>query len=226
MLAPKAKYDSRFLCIYTSRCRFMVLHNREEAFCRNTSCRRISLLEKFLILVEQNNFGNRTLTPRFAAEPFMAPVVLINQPITFTTMKKKSLLFLAICCLMLSCTKDKVNATTSSGSSSSSELIGSWKMIEVLADPGDGSGTFVAVESNKLLTFEANGVVSSNGRICDMSTHTDSPSSGTYSASQLSFNSADCTNADYDYSFELNGNTLIVTYPCIEACKAKFQKQQ
>lgn len=114
---------------------------------------------------------------------------------------------------------------TNAESDPKSELIGSWKMIEVLADPGDGSGTFVSVESDKLLTFEANGVISSNGSMCDMSTHTDSPTVGTYSATEQKFNSADCTNADFDYNFEVSGNILLVTYPCIESCKAKFQKQ-
>ena len=54
-----------------------------------------------------------------------------------------------------SCDKDE-NATTNS-------LEGTWKLTEILADPGDGSGTFNPISSNKKLIFDNNGNVTSNG---------------------------------------------------------------
>ncbi len=131
---------------------------------------------------------------------------------------KKTALILATIGILFSCDKDD-------NSNSKSELIGNWKLIEVLADPGDGSGTFSSVESDKIITFENNGIITSNGRLCDMSINSDNSTSGTYSISELSFNSSDCSNPDYDYTFEQNGNILIINYPCIEPCKAKYQKQ-
>ncbi|WP_452222106.1 hypothetical protein [Lacinutrix salivirga] len=42
-------------------------------------------------------------------------------------------------------------------------LIGNWKLIEVLVDPEDGSGTFQSIESNKTIEFKVNGIVKING---------------------------------------------------------------
>ena len=41
--------------------------------------------------------------------------------------------------------------------------IGTWRLIEVLADPGDGSGTFQPVVSSKTVRFETNGTLSCSG---------------------------------------------------------------
>ncbi|MBE8719458.1 lipocalin-like domain-containing protein [Sphingobacterium pedocola] len=131
---------------------------------------------------------------------------------------KKIVLILATIGILFSC--DKGDET-----SFNTELIGNWKLIEILADPGDGSGTFFAVESNKIISFENNGIITSNGRLCDMSINSDNPTSGTYSISDLTLSSSGCSNPDYNYKFEQTGNKLIINYPCVEACQAKYQKQ-
>ena len=131
---------------------------------------------------------------------------------------KKIVLILVTIGISFSCDNDdEVNSKT--------QLIGNWKLIEVLADPGGGSGTFSSVESDKIITFENNGIITSNGRLCDMSINSDNPTSGTYSISELTFSSSDCTNPDYDYTFEQQGNILVIDYPCFEPCRAKYQKQ-
>ena len=132
-------------------------------------------------------------------------------------MKKIGLLLVTIG-ILFSCDSDD-------DSNSNSELIGKWKLIEILADPGGGSGTFTAVDSDKIITFENNEIITSNGRLCDMSIQSGNPTSGNYSISDMTFNSSDCANPDYDYTFEQNGNMLIINYPCFEPCKAKYQKQ-
>jgi hypothetical protein len=109
--------------------------------------------------------------------------------------------------------------------SSNTDLVGEWKLIEVLADPGDGSGTFSAVESNKIIRFHPDGTITSNGSICSMSIEANNPTSGTYSITNSTFNSPDCDNSDYDYQFEHKGNILIINYPCIEPCKVKYTKK-
>lgn len=130
---------------------------------------------------------------------------------------KQLTLLLALIGLLSSCNSgDDLSPNTN--------LVGDWKLVEVLADPGDGSGTFSAVESNKILRFHQDGTVTSNGSICSMSIEANNPTSGTYSLTSSTINSPDCDNPDYNYQFELDGNTLIVIYPCIEPCQVKFSK--
>ena len=131
---------------------------------------------------------------------------------------KKILFILLTVGILYSCDKDD-------DSNSNTKLIGNWKLIEVLGDPGDGSGTFNSVESDKIITFENDGTITSNGNLCDMSINSDNQTSGTYSNSEMSFNSADCNNPDYDFTFEQNGNVLIINYPCIEPCQTKYIKE-
>lgn len=129
----------------------------------------------------------------------------------------KNILILSILsCLFISCKSDDDSTNT--------KLIGNWKLIEVLADPGDGSGDFVPVNSNKTISFLNDGTISSNGNLCDISIDTNSETSGTYSISESSFSSNECINPNYAFSFEQNDTILIIEYPCIEPCKAKYLK--
>jgi len=126
---------------------------------------------------------------------------------------KKSFLLVIIIGFVSSCNKnDEI--------SSSSDLEGRWKLSEIFADPGNGSGTFQSVTSNKTLVFDNNGNVTSNGIICDMSSGTNLSSSGTYSLINGKINSSLCPNINIQ--FELNNNTLLLIYPCIEPCKSKY----
>lgn len=134
-------------------------------------------------------------------------------------MKRVFLIFLSLG-VLFSCEKEEnpVNEPENT-------LIGNWKLIETLADPGDGSGTFNTVQSNKIITFENDGIITSNGNLCDMSIDSDNATSGTYSITDMTFSSSDCSNPDYHFTFEENGNILIIDYPCIEPCRAKYEKQ-
>jgi len=128
---------------------------------------------------------------------------------------KKVIFILITSGILFSCKKnDEAN----------SELIGVWNLTEIYADPGDGSGSFFDVDSDKTITFKRNGVLISNGDLCELSTSSDKRTKGTYSQTLSTFNSDDCTN-NQDFPFELNGNTLIISYPCIEGCKAKYEKE-
>jgi hypothetical protein len=118
-----------------------------------------------------------------------------------------------------------LNSCSSDDSGTNTELVGNWKLIEVLADPGDGSGTFTSVESNKTITFNSDGTISSNGTLCDITITSNNSTSGTYSITESTFNSPSCINPDYNYTFEKNENIIIIDYPCIEPCKAKYKKE-
>ena len=104
-------------------------------------------------------------------------------------------------------------------------IIGKWELIEVLADPSDGSGTFHSVNSDKIIEFHDDGTISSNGSICYMSVETNKPSIGTYSLEDFTINSSDCSYSPMYITFEFQGSYLILNYPCIEPCRAKYKKR-
>ena len=124
---------------------------------------------------------------------------------------KISFAILVILSLFTSCKKNKRDSLT-----------GTWELKEVLMDPGNGSGVFTAVSSDKNLVFHTNGNVNSNGIICDMSIESNSSTSGTYSAIDSTIISSTCQNLIIKY--EVSGDTLILIYPCFEACKAKYTR--
>jgi len=101
-------------------------------------------------------------------------------------------------------------------------LTGTWLLKEVLMDPGNGSGVFTAVSSDKNLVFNTNGNVNSNGVICDMSIESNTSTAGTYSEIDSTIISTTCPNLILKY--EVSGDTLILIYPCFEPCKAKYIK--
>ena len=125
---------------------------------------------------------------------------------------KKTILFLTLLGAIVSCSKEdeeKIQSTVSN----------TYKLIEVLADPGDGSGTFQPVNSTKTIELLPNGNVVSNGDICSMSANASPATSGTYSYTDSTITTSDCK-----INFSLTGNKLILTYPCIEPCQAKYRK--
>ena len=101
-------------------------------------------------------------------------------------------------------------------------LTGTWLLKEVLMDPGNGSGVFTAVSSDKNLVFNTNGNVNSNGVICDMSIESNTSTAGSYSEIDSTIISTTCPNLILKY--EVSGDTLILIYPCFEPCKAKYIK--
>ncbi|TXE15285.1 hypothetical protein ES692_17375 [Psychroserpens burtonensis] len=42
------------------------------------------------------------------------------------------------------------------------KLLGTWQLSEVYSDPGDGSGYFTSIDSEKILTFLSSGTINSN----------------------------------------------------------------
>lgn len=124
---------------------------------------------------------------------------------------KISFAILVILSLFTSCKKNKRDSLT-----------GTWILKEVLMDPGNGSGVFTALSSDKNLVFHNNGNVNSNGIICDMSIESNTSTTGTYSTIDSTIISSACQNLLIKY--EVSGDTLILIYPCIEACKAKYNR--
>jgi len=135
-------------------------------------------------------------------------------------MKNTLLLFLSFI-LVLSCSNDDDKKTTSN-----SEIIGTWKLIEVYADPGDGSGDFVSVESDKVITFNTNGTINSNADLCILFSDSGALSSGTFSETEMTITIADCDTSPSTVFFEIDGANLILSYVCIEGCQEKYSKEE
>lgn len=128
------------------------------------------------------------------------------------------LIFLFSIGILINCNKNDENKDT--------DLIGKWKLVAVLVDPGDGSGTFQSVSSDKIIEFQSNGVITSNGSICDITIESSSASSGTYSLSDSTIISSSCSdNIPLKIRFHKNGSILTINYPCDEACIAKYIKE-
>ena len=125
----------------------------------------------------------------------------------------RTLLFFSILLIFTACNKDE------------NEIVGTWELVEIYMDPGDGSGTFEPVESDKIIKFKNNGTVMSNGSLCVPSTESNSPMEGTYNDTDKTIDSDDCTDQPIAIRYEITNGYLIISYPCFESCQAKFKKQ-
>ncbi|KAB1160498.1 hypothetical protein F7018_01075 [Tenacibaculum aiptasiae] len=127
---------------------------------------------------------------------------------------KRIVLILTTIGILFSCDNDhELNSNV--------ELVGNWKLIEVLADPGNGSGTFKAVESNKTIEFKANGTITTNGSLCNPYSK-EIISSGTYSNNTITTN---CQNSNIaTIGFELKRQFLILSFISNEGYYQKFEK--
>tara|TARA_R110002073_G_scaffold40547_5_gene115009 strand:+ start:117564 stop:117956 length:393 start_codon:yes stop_codon:yes gene_type:complete len=127
----------------------------------------------------------------------------------------KRLIILSLSILFLACsTEDNTDV----------QLAGTWKLIEVLADPRDGSGTYTPVDSDKTITFFSNGTIKSNGYFCASNSNQDNE--GVYSLESFTINVKDCgeNNIQSTIRFGFEKNRLILNFQCFEACGAKFKK--
>jgi hypothetical protein len=102
------------------------------------------------------------------------------------------------------------------------ELIGTWELVEEWADPGNGSGTFRPIESDKQITFTRKGKVISNGTLCEMSSTTEDKSRGKYELESSTIILDDCNTK---ISLSKEDQYLILGYLyCIEPCAQKYRK--
>lgn len=103
-----------------------------------------------------------------------------------------------------------------------------WKLVEVLADPGNGMGTFSPVDSNRRLIFYQDGSFLSNGSLCEFSVNNDKVMEGFVNEinGQLEFTGCN-VNAPDDVStlsYEINDDELIIAFLCVEPCQWKFRR--
>ncbi len=104
----------------------------------------------------------------------------------------------------------------------SSGLTGTWELREIYADPGDGSGTFQPVTSDKVIVFRPDGSFRSNGSFCQNLGNTDGEGRGSYSVGDSTL-SPDC-DAPRPLPLVLRGDTLDIYFFCIEGCGERYRK--
>jgi len=123
--------------------------------------------------------------------------------------------------LLFSCEK----ATCEFGEEEQNGIVGKWRLVEELMDPGDGSGIFQAVVSDKEIIFFGDGTFEANGEVCTMTNQSSTNHNGTYDTSLETFSPANCQiMAPMYYNYSVSGNTLILTYPCACGCQQKYKR--
>ena len=136
---------------------------------------------------------------------------------------KLSLLMILSLAFFTSCNNDDENT------GEDNSIVGTWKLIEIYNDPGDGAGSWNSVDNGYLYKFFENGQFTS--------TRFSECSSGSYSMNSteltLDFDCDGFTTGIEDpegtfvenYTFESNRIIFVPTYlNCIEGCGWKFEK--
>lgn len=125
---------------------------------------------------------------------------------------KKLLLILTLSLSIISCKNDDDSPPV---------LVGTWNLVEVYNDPGDGSGGFGPATESKILQFFSNGTVTTSGVLC-IDASAGAISTGTFdeTSGNITPDGAQCLDIDYT----LTSNSLVLAYPCIEACLEKYAK--
>lgn len=127
---------------------------------------------------------------------------------------------------MLSCSSDDNKPKDNTG------LIGKWKLTEQYLDPGDGSGDFQYIDSDRVITFLSDGTVEINGQLCFMASEVGDLETGdfllitdsdTQYDGEIIPNKCSSRSAKVYFDLPVSGN-LILWYQCIEACAQKFKK--
>jgi len=105
------------------------------------------------------------------------------------------------------------------------DVITRWNLIAKYNFTGDGSGDFIALNSNKNIEFLKSGKVRSNGNLCNFDPDTDVPTEATQSIknSDIILNPINCPGINLHVLF-IASDTMDIYYPCIEGCIMRFKK--
>lgn len=100
-------------------------------------------------------------------------------------------------------------------SEESSELPGKWKLVSTLSDPGDGSGKWQNASQHSDIEFFTDGSVKTHN-LSEFKRYK------VVDSVNIEFTSPNDSKINYRYS--LNGRSLELNPPCIEACGLRFIK--
>ncbi len=122
---------------------------------------------------------------------------------------------------ILGCEKDNTEAKVG--------IIGEWKLIEEKIGSGliDGQSVlFEPVQSSKIIIFSSDGTYQSNGEMCQMSNQVNNQTTGFFYEPLNSIEPQGCqsTAPTSGIHYELNGDILLIEYPCYEECQQKYSR--
>lgn len=115
-----------------------------------------------------------------------------------------------------------IAACSNDDDANSPDLLGTWVLTETLVDPGDGSGTFQPAESYRVVTFNDNGTYTASESFCNF--YFDY-GTGAINGSYTNINIICDTGVSVEMPYVVENGALIISYPCNEICKAKYQRQ-
>ncbi|MEM8523858.1 MAG: hypothetical protein AAGG68_04400 [Bacteroidota bacterium] len=131
-------------------------------------------------------------------------------------MKQSFILLLSIFLLAFSCEEDAPTP----------EKINKWKLIEQLSDPGDGSGTFQVVDSERTIEFVDEEIVRSNGSFCNMGTGTEETVTATHNPEEKFILVEACGGTPFKILYDFDEEFLYLRFPCREPCAQKYERVQ
>lgn len=103
-----------------------------------------------------------------------------------------------------------------------SKVEGRWRLVEVLIDPGDGSGEFETTEMDISLEFQNEGIVIGNGILCGFG-ESIALLQGEYTQDSLIL--TNCSNGLIRNRLSLRDGTLVIwSLHCREPCIARLER--
>ena len=104
------------------------------------------------------------------------------------------------------------------------DIVGNWRLIETLLDPGDGSGVYKPSTLNVNLEIFDDGSVLSNGMLCGLGESVNGQVQHGQFYVEDSLITSSCDSLPYSLGVNHIDTILILSYPCIEPCLVKFEK--
>ena len=140
---------------------------------------------------------------------------------------KYGLIFLILPALLLSCSQEESSQQIEG--EPEGKLVGKWQLFEILMDPGDGSGVFQVVSSDRTIEFLGDGSFVSNYSLCLTDSDSDEETMGTYDQNKSILVPSECEFPGSDAKFEIpyyfkESNLVVGFPPCIEPCAQKFKR--
>jgi len=131
---------------------------------------------------------------------------------------KKGFLLLLAACVLSACQKDQDDRLTLT------VLEGTWLLTEVLFDPGDGSGAFRKVDSERQLSLAPDNTFSANYDVCQ-AIEEGEKFSGSFDRIDTHEFLIQCAGSLLNsVQGRLEEGYLVLYYPCDEPCAYKFRK--
>lgn len=102
--------------------------------------------------------------------------------------------------------------------------VGTWKISEVLADPGDGSGTFQPTDSQQTIAIHEDGRFTANFTFCYEDSFSQLQYTGTVDYENNLLISDHCENRSFTFQYLDLDDAFFIILPCIEPCMEKYER--